>query len=71
MKKIIITVMLAFLMISSIEAQTEQLQMNAIDKQKQDKAAEYGQLKYGIPSVYFPKKMILEDSMHRVEQIHD
>ena len=42
----------------------------AFDKAKQEKPQEYGQLKYGIPSVYFPKKMVLEDSKQRVELIH-
>jgi cyclase len=42
----------------------------SFDKLKQDKAHEYGKLKYGIPSVYFPKKMVLEDSTQRVELIH-
>lgn len=40
------------------------------DKQKQEKPKEYGQLKYGIPSIYFPKKMVLEDTTQRVELIH-
>ena len=42
----------------------------SFDKAKQDKSAEYGKLKYGIPSLYFPKKMVLEDSTQRVELIH-
>ena len=42
----------------------------SFDKLKQEKPGEYGKLKYGIPSVYFPKKMIIEDSKQRVELIH-
>lgn len=44
--------------------------ISSFDKAKQDKPEEYGKLKYGIPSVYFPKKMVLEDSSQRVELIH-
>lgn len=40
------------------------------EKQKQEKPAEYGKLKYGVPSLYFPKKMVIEDSKQRVELIH-
>ncbi len=40
------------------------------EKQKQEKPEEYGKLKYGIPSLYFPKKMVIEDSKQRVELIH-
>ncbi len=40
------------------------------EKQKQEKPAEYGKLKYGIPTLYFPKKMVIEDSKQRVELIH-
>lgn len=42
----------------------------SFDKQKQEKPEEYGKLKYGIPSLYFPKKMVIEDSTQRVELIH-
>ncbi len=42
----------------------------SFEKMKQEKPHEYGQLKYGIPSVYFPKKMVLEDAKQRVELIH-
>ena len=42
----------------------------SFDKTKQEKSEEYGKLKYGIPSVYFPKKMVLEDATQRVELIH-
>ena len=44
--------------------------IESFDKLKQEKPKEYGALKYGIPSVYFPKKMVLEDSRQRVELIH-
>ena len=40
------------------------------EKQKTDKPEEYGKLKYGIPTLYFPKKMVIEDSQQRVEFIH-
>ena len=40
------------------------------EKQKTDKPEEYGKLKYGIPTLYFPKKMVIEDSQQRVELIH-
>ena len=40
------------------------------EKQKQEKPEEYGKLKYGIPSLYFPKKMVIEDATQRVELIH-
>jgi len=40
------------------------------EKQKQEKPDEYGKLKYGIPSIYFPKRMIIEDATQRVELIH-
>lgn len=40
------------------------------DKQKMEKPEEYGKLKYGIPTLYFPKKMVIEDSKQRVELIH-
>ena len=42
----------------------------SFETQKQQKPNEYAKLKYGIPAVYFPKKMILEDSTQRVELIH-
>lgn len=42
----------------------------SFEQQKQQKPEEYGKLKYGIPTVYFPQKMILEDSTQRVELIH-
>jgi glyoxylase-like metal-dependent hydrolase (beta-lactamase superfamily II) len=42
----------------------------AFEKSKSEKPQEYGPLKYGIPTVYFPKKMVLEDSKQRVELIH-
>lgn len=44
--------------------------VEAFEKARGEKPAEYGKLKYGIPSVYFPKKMVLEDSKQRVELIH-
>lgn len=44
--------------------------VEAFEKARAEKSAEYGKLKYGIPTVYFPKKMVLEDSKQRVELIH-
>ena len=40
------------------------------ERQQQQKAAGYDELKYQLPGVYFPKKMVLEDSKQRVELIH-
>jgi len=40
------------------------------EKQKQEKPQEYGKWKYGVPSLYFPKKMVIEDATQRVELIH-
>jgi glyoxylase-like metal-dependent hydrolase (beta-lactamase superfamily II) len=40
------------------------------EQQKKEKPDEYGKLKYGIPSLYFPRKMVIEDSKQRVELIH-
>jgi glyoxylase-like metal-dependent hydrolase (beta-lactamase superfamily II) len=40
------------------------------ERQQQQKAAGYDDLKYQLPGVYFPKKMVLEDSKQRVELIH-
>jgi len=42
----------------------------SFDKQKTEKPDEYGKLRYGIPAVYFPKKMVIEDAHQRVELIH-
>lgn len=44
--------------------------VESFEQQQKAKPEEYGKLKYGIPSVYFPKKMILEDAKQRVELIH-
>jgi cyclase len=38
--------------------------------QKKQKAAEYGKLNYQLPSMYFPKKLVIEDSKQRVELMH-
>ena len=37
---------------------------------KKDKSAEYGKLDYLTPSLYFPKKLVIEDSRQRVELLH-
>jgi glyoxylase-like metal-dependent hydrolase (beta-lactamase superfamily II) len=42
----------------------------SFENMKKEKPEEYGKLKYGIPTIYFPKKMVLEDSKQRVELIH-
>lgn len=60
---------------SAIAAETSREQfinkgIPSFDKQKSENPQEYGKLKYGIPSVYFPKKMVIEDSTQRVELIH-
>lgn len=39
-------------------------------KSQTDKPKEYGELKYKYPSLYFPKKLVIEDSKQRVELIH-
>lgn len=58
--------------IASEQARDQFLQkgIGSFDKQKQEKPQEYGKLKYGIPSLYFPKKMVIEDATQRVELIH-
>lgn len=40
------------------------------EQQMQQKPDEYGGLKYGVPALYFPRKMVIEDSTQRVELIH-
>jgi len=40
------------------------------EQSRKDKAKEYGQLKYGYPHLYFPKKLVIEDATQRVELIH-
>ncbi|MFQ5734095.1 MAG: MBL fold metallo-hydrolase [Planctomycetaceae bacterium] len=37
---------------------------------QKSKPGEYGQLKYRKPSLYFPRKMVLDDGAQRVELIH-
>lgn len=39
-------------------------------KSQTDKAAEYGKLTYKMPSMYFPRKLVIEDGKQRVELIH-
>ncbi len=58
--------------IASEQAREQFLQKGipSYEKQKQEKPAEYGKLNYGVPSLYFPKKMVIEDSKQRVELIH-
>jgi glyoxylase-like metal-dependent hydrolase (beta-lactamase superfamily II) len=40
------------------------------EQSKKDKAKEYGALDYKYPSLYFPKKLVLEDAKQRVELLH-
>jgi len=40
------------------------------EKQREAKAAGYNNLKYQLPALYFPKKLVIEDSKIRVELIH-
>jgi len=42
----------------------------SFEQQKVEKPDEYGGFKYGVPSLYFPKKMVIEDASQRVELIH-
>ena len=42
----------------------------SFEKTQNEKPAEYGSLKYQLPAMYFPKKMVIEDSTQRVELIH-
>ena len=37
---------------------------------KKQKEAEYGKLNYQLPALYFPRKLVIEDSKQRVELIH-
>jgi len=39
-------------------------------KSQKDKPEEYGKLEYRQPSLYFPRKMVLDDGTQRVELIH-
>ncbi len=58
--------------IASENARDEFLTKGApgFEKQQQEKPAEYGALKYQLPALYFPKKLVIEDSRQRVELIH-
>lgn len=40
------------------------------EKSQKDKAKEYGHLAYKMPSMYFPRKLVIEDGKQRVELIH-
>ena len=40
------------------------------EAQKKAKEAEYGKLNYQLPALYFPRKLVIEDSWQRVELIH-
>lgn len=58
--------------IASENAREEFLTKGAagFEKQKQEKKAEYGPLKYQVPALYFPKKLVIEDATQRVELMH-
>jgi cyclase len=44
--------------------------IGGFEQAKTAKPKEYGGLKYSYPSLYFPKKLVIEDSKQRVELIH-
>jgi glyoxylase-like metal-dependent hydrolase (beta-lactamase superfamily II) len=58
--------------ISSENAREEFLSKGTpwFEKQQKEKPAEYGALQYQLPALYFPKRLVLEDSKQRVELIH-
>lgn len=44
--------------------------IEGFEKSQAEKPAEYGTLKYEQPSLYFPKTMVIDDGVQRVELIH-
>jgi cyclase len=40
------------------------------EQSQKSKPEEYGPLEYGIPSLYFPRKLVLDDGTQRVELLH-
>lgn len=44
--------------------------IEAFEKAKGDKPAEYGKLDYGKPDLYFPDKLVIDDGTQRVELLH-
>ena len=40
------------------------------EESRKTKAGEYAKLDYGVPSLYFPQKMVIDDGTQRVELIH-
>jgi glyoxylase-like metal-dependent hydrolase (beta-lactamase superfamily II) len=40
------------------------------EQQQESKPDEYGGLEYGVPALYFPEKLVLDDGTQRVELIH-
>ncbi len=44
--------------------------MKGFEQSKKTKPDEYGKLKYKMPSVYFPHRMVIEDDTQRVELLH-
>lgn len=52
------------------KAEFETKGVSAFEKTQSEKPGEYGKLKYQLPSLYFPRKLIIEDTKQRVELIH-
>lgn len=44
--------------------------VNGFEQSKKEKPKEYGSLDYKTPSLYFPKKLVIEDAKQRVELLH-
>jgi glyoxylase-like metal-dependent hydrolase (beta-lactamase superfamily II) len=44
--------------------------ITGFEKSQKEKPQEYAKLTYKYPSMYFPKKLVIEDSKQRVELIH-
>ncbi|HUG92588.1 MAG TPA: MBL fold metallo-hydrolase [Planctomycetaceae bacterium] len=40
------------------------------EQSKKSRPDEYGPLEYGVPSLYFPRKLVLDDGTQRVELLH-
>lgn len=52
------------------KAEFETKGIAGFEKSQTDKPKEYAELKYKYPSLYFPKKLVIEDSKQRVELMH-
>jgi cyclase len=44
--------------------------IQGFDQSRKDKPKEYAELEYAKPSLYFPKKLVIDDGTQRVELIH-